>query len=189
MTMVRTLCNRSPFCKYSTHCQNWVWSVRRNDLIASESIYCRCYPRFQCSSCCSIFSFMCNVLYIIIWPFVLFLLAIVMCVLLRFTASDCPFRFTRSTFAMLTVIMKRVKKQKNLQLEEILISFMVIGVWYSPHMRHLLWNLVISNSNKYLRQSNKYCETRSIRIHFITQIFKLFRKAVPFYNIYFYRYL
>ena len=39
-------------------------------------------------SCYSIFSFLCNVLYIVACPFVLFLLAIVLSVLLRITASD-----------------------------------------------------------------------------------------------------
>ena len=48
-------------------------------------------PGFQWGSCYSIFSFMCNVLQIVVCPFVLFLLAIVLSVLLRFTDSDYPF--------------------------------------------------------------------------------------------------
>ena len=48
-------------------------------------------PRFQWVSCYSIFSFMCNVLQIVVCPVVLFLLTIVLSVLLRFTDSDYPF--------------------------------------------------------------------------------------------------
>ena len=46
---------------------------------------------FQWGSCYSIFSFMCNVLQIVVCPFVLFLLAIVLSVLLQFTDFDYPF--------------------------------------------------------------------------------------------------
>jgi len=42
---------------------------------------------FLWGSCCSIFSFLCSVLRTIVWPFVLFILDIVLFVL-RFTASD-----------------------------------------------------------------------------------------------------
>ena len=42
-------------------------------------------------SCCSILNFLCSVLYIVVCPFVLFLLATVLSVLLRFTDSDYPF--------------------------------------------------------------------------------------------------
>ena len=44
---------------------------------------------FLVCSCCSIFSFLCSVLKIVVCPFVLFLLSIVLSVL-RFTASDNP---------------------------------------------------------------------------------------------------
>ena len=47
-------------------------------------------PAFYWGSCCSIFSFMCSVLQIVVCHFVLFLLAIVLSVL-RFTDSDYPF--------------------------------------------------------------------------------------------------
>jgi len=47
-------------------------------------------PGFQWGSCCSILSFLCNVLYIVVCPFVLFLLAIVLSVL-RFTDSNYSF--------------------------------------------------------------------------------------------------
>ena len=45
---------------------------------------------FQWSLCCSIFSFLCSVLQIIVCPFVLFLLAMVVSVL-RFMSDDYPF--------------------------------------------------------------------------------------------------
>ena len=45
---------------------------------------------FLLGSCCSIFSFLRNVLQIVVWTFVLFLLAIVLSVL-RFTTSDYLF--------------------------------------------------------------------------------------------------
>ena len=45
---------------------------------------------FQWGSCCSIFSFLCIVLYIIVCPLVNFLLTIVLSVLVRFKASDYP---------------------------------------------------------------------------------------------------
>ena len=53
-------------------------------------IYLIINPGFQLSSCYSIFSFMCNVLQIVVCPFVLFLLVIVLSVL-RSTNSDYPF--------------------------------------------------------------------------------------------------
>ena len=53
---------------------------------------------FSLSSCCSIFSFLCNVLYIMFCSFVPFLLTIVLCVLLRYTASDYPFDITKPFF-------------------------------------------------------------------------------------------
>ena len=46
-------------------------------------------PGFQCGSCCT--SVLCNVIQIIVCPFVRVLFAIVLSVLLRFTASDYPF--------------------------------------------------------------------------------------------------
>ena len=48
-------------------------------------------PCFEWGSCCSIFSFLCSVLYIIVRHFVVFLLIIVLSVFLQFTASDYPF--------------------------------------------------------------------------------------------------
>jgi len=45
---------------------------------------------FLWGSCCSIFSFLCSVLWTIAWPFVLFILDIVLFVL-RFTVSDYLF--------------------------------------------------------------------------------------------------
>ena len=51
----------------------------------------RVYPRFLVGSCYPIFSYMCYVLQIVDCPFVLFLLAIGLSVLLRFTDSDYPF--------------------------------------------------------------------------------------------------
>ena len=46
-------------------------------------------PGFYWGSCCPKFSFLCNVLYIIVYPFVIFLLAIVLYVL-QLTSSDLP---------------------------------------------------------------------------------------------------
>ena len=48
-------------------------------------------PGFQWGSCYSIFRFMCMFLQIVVCPFVLFLLAILFSVLLRYTDSDYPF--------------------------------------------------------------------------------------------------
>ena len=47
--------------------------------------------RFQLGSCCSIFSFLCSVLHINVWAFVLFLVTISLSVLLRSIASDYLF--------------------------------------------------------------------------------------------------
>ena len=57
-------------------------------------------PGFQWSSCCSILSFLCSVLKIIVCPFALFLFTIVLSVLLRFTASDYPFRSSNFSFTL-----------------------------------------------------------------------------------------
>ena len=48
-------------------------------------------PLVSSNSSCSIFNFPCNILQIVVCPFVLFLLSIVLSVLLRFSASDYPF--------------------------------------------------------------------------------------------------
>ena len=48
-------------------------------------------PSFYWVSCYSIFSFLCNVLLIVVCLFVPFLLVIVFSVLLRFTDCDYPF--------------------------------------------------------------------------------------------------
>ena len=52
-------------------------------------------PSFQWCSCCWIFNFLCNVLYIIVYPSFLFVLAIVLSVLLRFTDSHYPFEIVK----------------------------------------------------------------------------------------------
>jgi hypothetical protein len=51
----------------------------------------RSTPACQWGSCCSIISFLCNVLWIVVWPFGIFLLSFVLCILLWFTTSDYPF--------------------------------------------------------------------------------------------------
>jgi hypothetical protein len=56
------------------------------------------YPRFLVGSCYPIFSYMCYVLYIVACPFVLFLLAVVLSVLLRFTDSDYLFCIVKLSF-------------------------------------------------------------------------------------------
>ena len=43
---------------------------------------------FQFGSCCSIFSFLCNVLFIIVYHFVIFIVVIVLIVLRRFASSN-----------------------------------------------------------------------------------------------------
>jgi len=55
-------------------------------------------PCFYWCSCCSIFSFLCNVLLIADCPFVLILLTIVLSVL-RFMTSDSPFDIFKLFFA------------------------------------------------------------------------------------------
>ena len=52
---------------------------------------------FELCSCCSIFSFLCSVLWIVVCPSVLFLVAIVLSGLLRFPDSDYP---TTSVFSI-----------------------------------------------------------------------------------------
>ena len=47
-------------------------------------------PGFKLASRCSIFSFLCSILWIVVCPFVLFRLVIVLSVF-RFTDSDYPF--------------------------------------------------------------------------------------------------
>ena len=54
-----------------------------------------------------IFSFMCNSLQIIACPFILFLLAIVLSVLLRFTASDYPFGIYKLLLAIVLSVLLR----------------------------------------------------------------------------------
>ena len=56
-----------------------------------KSCYHSWAPEFTPDSCCSIISFPCNVLLIVVCPLALFLLAIVLSVLLRYTNSDYPF--------------------------------------------------------------------------------------------------
>ena len=63
-----------------------MWSRRWDTYGAPEFV-----PGFQCGSCCSIFSFLCDVLQVVVSPFVRFLLSIILSVLLRFTLSDYPF--------------------------------------------------------------------------------------------------
>ena len=55
-------------------------------------------PGFQWCSCYLIVSFMCNVLQIVVCPFIFFLLAIVLSVLPRFTDSDYPFWHLQTLF-------------------------------------------------------------------------------------------
>ena len=58
-------------------------------------VYSSIVPEFTCyfqqDSCCSIVSFLLNVLQIVVCPVVPFLLAIPLSVILRFTYSDYPF--------------------------------------------------------------------------------------------------
>jgi hypothetical protein len=61
-------------------------------------------------SCCSIFNFLCNVVQIIFCPFVLFLLAIVLSVLLQITASDYPFAIFKHFLVNLVFAIPRVSK-------------------------------------------------------------------------------
>ena len=48
-------------------------------------------PSFQWSSCCSVFSFQCDILYLIVCHLYLFLFGIGLHVILRISASDYPF--------------------------------------------------------------------------------------------------
>jgi hypothetical protein len=57
---------------------------------------------FWWRSCCSTFGFLCGVLYIIVWPFVLYLLVIVLSVLRLFTSSD--YTFVSSKFSYIHVV-------------------------------------------------------------------------------------
>ena len=58
-------------------------------------LFCFLLFFFWWGPCCSIFSFLCSILWIVVFPFVLFLLVIVLFVILRFTAFDYPFRIFR----------------------------------------------------------------------------------------------
>ena len=62
-------------------------------------------PGFQWGSYYSIFSFMCNVLQIVVCPFVLFLFAIVLSVFLQFTDSDYPLVSSSSSFTIQLVML------------------------------------------------------------------------------------
>ena len=75
------------------------------------SCFIRSSPRFQCVSCCSIFSFLCNGLWIVVSPFVLFILAIVLSVC-RFHSSVYRFDIFR-LFFFSKVKLKDPKVSKN----------------------------------------------------------------------------
>ena len=61
---------------------------------------------FQWGSCYSILSFMCNVLLIVVCPFVLFLLVIGFSVLRRYTNSDYPFGIFKLFLQLLYTLIK-----------------------------------------------------------------------------------
>ena len=63
-------------------------------------------PQFSMRSCSSIFNFLCSVLHIVVCPSVLFLLTTVLSVLLRFTASDCPFCILNILFDVIEIGIK-----------------------------------------------------------------------------------
>jgi hypothetical protein len=77
------------------------------------------HPRFLVCSCCSIFSFLCNVLYVIVCPFVLFLLANILYVLLGLTASDYNILYvllglTASDYNILYVLLRLTVSDYNI---------------------------------------------------------------------------
>jgi len=67
--------------------------VHEKNVLPYQSTWFHQYPRL--SGDCSIFSFLCSALLIIVCPFVLFLLAIALSVIPQFTACDFPFRILK----------------------------------------------------------------------------------------------
>jgi hypothetical protein len=69
--------------------------IRRVSLVKQE-LLTRVHSRFQCGLCCSIFSFLCSVLYVFVCTFVLFLLAMVVSVL-QYAIRKTPLVFSSTT--------------------------------------------------------------------------------------------
>ena len=86
------------FFVYTTH-YIWIYSNKTSATYRAGSAYpsgaLEFIHGFKWVSFFLIFSFLCNVLWIIVCPFVLFLLAILMSVL-QFTASNCPFWYLQT---------------------------------------------------------------------------------------------
>ena len=77
------------------------------------NVFVLCITVIQWDSCHSIFSFNCNVLQIVVCPFVHFLLVIVLSVILRFTDSDYPFGIFKLFFYHLPFVQPSGNKIKD----------------------------------------------------------------------------
>ena len=88
-----TQCRRKLNQKTLTRVTRQLQSVEEEQLILPEHLI-ECTPGFKWSSCCSIFNFLCNVLSIVVCPFVFFLLVIVWSVLLRLRLLITPLVFS-----------------------------------------------------------------------------------------------
>ena len=102
---------------------------------------------FQWGSCYSIFSFMCNVLQIVVCPCVLFLLVIVLSVLLRITDSDYPFGIFK---LFLLKLVNTMRFWNNLK-------------------QYISISLIIASSILNKRDDNQKCITRKMYNVCITQ--------------------
>jgi hypothetical protein len=80
----------SQLMRYSRVCGSYQDFLDRG-LLQTRKLLNQRLRTVKLKSCYSIFSFLCSALYIFVCPFVFFLLAIVLSILLRFTYSDYPF--------------------------------------------------------------------------------------------------
>ena len=84
------------------------------------------FTDFQWGSFCSIISFLCNALQVIVYPFVLFLFVFVLYVL-RFTSSDYPFGIFKLSRHRLLILVNSIILTV---LHEIIISMSILVVEY-----------------------------------------------------------
>ena len=93
---------------------------------------------FSGGSCYSIFSFMCNVLLIVVCPFALFLLVIVFSVLLRYTDSDCPLWYLQPLCFLIGLQIKYTAISHSVDLAKAAVS-------YNERLRNLKVVLILYN--------------------------------------------
>jgi hypothetical protein len=98
-------------------------------------------PWFLWSSCCSIFSFLCDVLWLVVHVFVPCLLAIVLCVLHWFKASDYPFiKYLQIFLEYYDIIESKLMECKILG--TLFLALVTIGFGYMCCFLILLFNIL-----------------------------------------------